>query len=98
MWGLLIALVIGLAYGWMTPGRQDKSRLFWKGLLWGIILSLVVVVVGWFADLNPIGLGDASFFGMVLSFVLLTISFLVGVWIGDAVEGRRARAGGMRRV
>ena len=96
MWGLLIALVIGLAYGYMSPGRQDKSRLFWKGLLWGVVIALVLAVIGWFMDLSPLGLGDASFFGLVLSFVILTVAFLVGVWIGDLVEGRRHT--GLRRV
>lgn len=96
MWGLLIALVIGLAYGYMAPGRQDKSRLFWKGLLFGIITALVLAVIGWFSDINPLGLGDSSFFGIVLSFVILTVAFLVGIWVGDMFEHRRHT--GLRRV
>lgn len=98
MWGLLIALVVGIAYGYMSPGKQDKSFIFKRGLLWGLIIALVVALLGFFFHANPLGLGDTSFVGLFLSFVVLTIVFVVGVWIGDMVEGRGRTTRGMRRV
>lgn len=89
MWGLLIALLIGLAYGYMSPGKQDKSQIFKKGLLWGLVIALVVALVGFFFDVNPLGLGDSGFFGLFLSFVILTITFIIGVWIGDMFDRKR---------
>lgn len=98
MWGLLIALLIGIAFGYMSPGRQDKSRLFMKGLLWGVVIALVVAALGFFFGMNPLGLGDNGFFGLLISFVVLTVVFLIGVWVGDMIEGRKGHSGGLRRV
>src|SRR5688572_2283996 len=44
MWGILIPLLIGVAVGYLSPGHQDKSRLFMRGLLWGVLIAAVCVV------------------------------------------------------
>ena len=85
MWGLLIFLV-GLLYGWMTPGRQDKGRLLWNGFLMGIVVALVVALLGAALDSAPLPLGF-GIVGMVLIILILTIVFVVGAWLGDLVEG-----------
>lgn len=99
MWGLLVFL-IGIAYGWMSPGKQDKSTLFKKGLLWGLIIAIVVSLLGFFFNANPLGLADNGFLGILISAIVLTLAFIVGVWIGDMIEGRRhaGHGGGLRRV
>ena len=98
MWGFLIAIVVGIAYGYMSPGKQDKSFIFKRGLLWGLLISVVVALLGYFFHANPLGLADTSFFGLFLSFVVLTLVFILGVWVGDMIEGRKGRTTGMRRV
>ncbi len=95
-WGLVIFLV-GVAYGWLSPGRQDKSRLFWTGLVWGLIIAVVVALLGFFFNVNPLGLADVGFLSLLVAFVVLTLVFILGVWVGDLIEGRRATRG-MRRV
>ncbi len=98
MWGLIV-FVIGIAYGYMSPGRQDKGALFKKGLLWGLVVAVVVALLGFFFNSNPLGLGDAGFFSILISAIVLTLAFIVGVWIGDMIEGRRHHnTGGLRRV
>ena len=100
MWGLIV-FVIGIAYGYMSPGRQDKSTLFKKGLLWGLIIAVVVALLGFFFNANPLGFGDMGFFGILISAIILTLVFIVGVWLGDMIEGRRhnrTTGGGLRRV
>lgn len=97
MWGLIV-FVIGIAYGWMSPGKQDKSTLFKRGLLYGLVIAIVVALLGFFLDSNPLGLGDTGFFGILLSAIVLTLAFVVGVWIGDMIEGRRHTGPGLRRV
>lgn len=98
MWGFLVFL-IGLAYGWMSPGRQDKSQLFMRGLLIGVVIAIVLAVLGFFFGSNPVtGTGDVSFFGIVWTTIVLSLAFIVGVWLGDMIEGRRSRVGGVRRV
>ena len=98
MWGFLVFL-IGLAYGWMSPGRQDKSRLFMRGLLWGVVIAVVLALIGFFFGSNPVtGAANVGFFDVVWTAIVLSLAFILGVWIGDMIEGRRARTGGVRRV
>lgn len=97
-WGLVIFLV-GIAYGYMVKGKTDKSEVFKKGLLWGVVVAIVVALLGFLFNVNPLGLGDAGFLGIVLSFVVLTLLFILGVWIGDWIESRREPSGtAMRRT
>ena len=99
-WGLVVFLV-GIAYGWMMAGKQDKSDIFKRGLLWGLVAAIVVAILGYFFNVNPLGLGDTGFLSLFLSFVVLTVVFIIGVWIGDLIPGGRRAGGprtGMRRV
>lgn len=90
-WGLL-ALLVGVLYGWLTPGRQDKSRLVMMGLVYGLIIGLVLALLGWVIGSNPLFLGAGSgVLGIVVAVIVITLLFVVGVWLGDIVEGRKAR-------
>jgi hypothetical protein len=94
-WGLLV-LALGVLYGYFTPGRQDKARLFRVGILWGLGIAIVLAVVGALAHASPLGI-EMGFVGALLSALILTLLFVLGVWIGDLIEARRP-AGGLRRV
>jgi hypothetical protein len=85
MWGLLI-FAVGLLYGWMTPGRQDKGRLLWNGFLMGIVVALVIALLGAALGTQPLPLG-AGIVGIVLTILILTVVFVAGAWLGDLVEG-----------
>jgi VIT1/CCC1 family predicted Fe2+/Mn2+ transporter len=89
MWGLL-SVVLGVAYGWLTPGRADKSRLFVNGLWIGLIVAILAAVLGGLLRLDPLFFGVGAF-GLFMSVVLMTLLFIVGVWIGDLIEGGRSR-------
>lgn len=89
MWGLLIFLV-GLLYGWMTPGRHDKGRLLWNGFLLGIVFALVLALLGAALGTSPLGLG-AGIAGVVLTILVLTVVFVLGAWLGDVLEGSMRR-------
>lgn len=88
MWGIL-AFLIGLAYGWMSPGKQDKTRLLRNGVLIGIGLALVFALIGWTTGAYPLGFGGAL--GIIVGVLVVTLLFILGVWIGDLIEGRRER-------
>jgi hypothetical protein len=92
MWGLLI-FVIGIAYGFFSHGRQDKGQLFKTGLLIGLVLAIVFGLLG---GLTGLGL-PGGFLGIFISALILTILFVVGVWIGDLIEGPSRRATNGRR-
>lgn len=85
MWGLL-AFVIGLLYGWLSPGRQNKGQMLKTGLIIGIVLALVLGLIGYAANSNPVGFGS-GILGIFLSVLIITIVFVLGVWIGDLIEG-----------
>jgi uncharacterized membrane protein len=96
MWGILIALLIGVAVGYFSAGKQDKSRLFWIGALWALIGAIVINAIGWFTGYNPLtGGAGVDGTGLFFSFIVTLVVFLVGVWIGDMVEGRRTRRGAL---
>lgn len=89
-WGLL-AFVAGLLYGWLSPGRQDKGRMMVTGIVYGVIIAAVLGLLGWLLGSNPLFLGaGSSFLGIVVAVVILTVLFVVGVWLGDLAEGRKA--------
>lgn len=90
-WGLIV-FIVGIAYGYMSPGRQDKSTLFKKGLLWGLIIAVVLALIGLIApDFNPLGaaVGAMGFIGVIIAAIVLTIVFILGVWLGDWIEHRK---------
>lgn len=86
MWGLL-ALLVGILYGWLKPGVQDKSQLLVRGLVFALILGVVLALFGYAIDSNPIYFGS-GFVGLVLGVVIITLLFILGVWLGDLIEGK----------
>jgi uncharacterized membrane protein len=90
MWGVL-ALLTGFLYGWLKPGAQDKSQILVRGLVFGLIVGLVLAVLGYALNSNPVYVGS-GFLGIVLGVVIITLLFVLGVWVGDLVEGRPKRS------
>jgi hypothetical protein len=87
MWGIL-ALLIGVGYGWYKPGRQDKLAILKTGFLAGLVLAVLFALVGTFAGSNPLGFAPADPVGLLLAVVVVTLLFVVGVSIGDWIEAR----------
>lgn len=85
-WGLVI-FVIGILYGALKRGRQDKSDLFKQGLIIGIVLALVLVVIGALTGAPALGFGGAV--GIIIAAVVLSLLFILGVWIGDLLTGAK---------
>lgn len=85
-WGL-IAFLVGLAYGWIAAGKQDKSELLKRGLLIGVVVAIVLAVAGWLTDAPALGVGGT--FAVIWTAFVLALLFILGVWIGDLLEGRK---------
>jgi hypothetical protein len=85
-WGLL-AIVIGFLYGALKKGRQDKGRLLREGLMIGLVVGIVLAVIGLVAGV-PL-LGVSGFIGAIIAAVVITLLFILGVWLGDLVTGAR---------
>ncbi|HLE47704.1 MAG TPA: hypothetical protein VI818_05350 [Candidatus Thermoplasmatota archaeon] len=94
-WGL-VTFFVGAIYGWLSPGRQSKTRLFVNGLLIGFIIALVLGLLGYMAEAPPIGLAGMA--GVVVSVLILTLLFILGAWLGDIIEGATNRGRTQRRT
>jgi VIT1/CCC1 family predicted Fe2+/Mn2+ transporter len=90
MWGLL-AFVIGILYGWLKPGHQDKSQLMVRGLVIGLVVGLVLALLGVAVGSNPVYFGS-GILGVVLGIVIIALLFVLGVWLGDLIEGKPRRS------
>jgi hypothetical protein len=84
-WGL-VSLLVGIVYGYVTPGRQDKMALLKKGIVIGVVLALVFAIVGFLLNVRALGV-DLGAIGIFVEVVVLTILFVLGAWIGDVLEG-----------
>lgn len=85
-WGLVV-FVVGILYGALKKGRQDKSDLFKQGLIIGLVLALVLVVLGALVGAPALGFGGAV--GIIVGAIVLSLLFVLGVWIGDLVTGAK---------
>lgn len=80
-----LTFVLGLIYGYVSPGREDRGGLIKKGLMIGIVLAIILTVLGTFVGGAIMVLGGLAIFVEV---VILTVLFIIGTWIGDWLEGR----------
>ena len=80
-----LTFVLGIIYGYTSPGRENRGALLRKGLIIGIVLGLILTVLGTFVGGAVMVLGGAAIF---IEVVILTVLFIIGTWIGDWLEGR----------
>ncbi len=84
----ILTFVLGIIYGYVSPGRENRGALFRKGLMIGIVLAIILVVLGLF--MGFVGATIMSLIGVFLfvEIVILTVLFIIGTWIGDWLEGK----------
>lgn len=88
----VLAFIIGLVYGYVKPGKEDRIALLKKGAIYGIILGVVIGLIMFFAGtyFGGVGVGLLGFagglIGIFISVVILVIIFIVGTFIGDLLE------------
>ena len=88
-WGL-VAFLVGIAYGAIKAGKQDKGDLFKQGMVIGLVVGIVLAVIGLLLGV-PI-LGVAGFIAAIWGALVLSLLFILGVWIGDLITGAKNRA------
>jgi amino acid transporter len=82
----ILIIIIGIIYGYMKPGKEDRSTLLKKGVVIGIILGAIMVVLGLIGGRGILLLG--SFVGVVvfIEVIILAVLFIIGTYIGDMLE------------
>ena len=80
----ILAFIVGLVYGYVNPGKEERWELFKKGVVYGIILGIIFGVIAFFV-------GGLLFFavgtiGIFINVVFLVIIFIIGTFVGDVLE------------
>ncbi len=90
----LIVFVVGLIYGVVNPGKEDKLGLLKKAIIIGVAITLIFTVLffvftapAWvFVPFIPILGGIVGIFAGVLIGLYFGIVFVVGAFVGDLIE------------
>ena len=80
-----LIFVLGIIYGYVSPGRENRGALLRKGLIIGIVLAIIFAILGLFVGGAVMVLSGIAVF---IEIVILTVLFIIGTWIGDWLEGR----------
>jgi len=82
----ILIFIIGIIYGYMKPGKEDRSALLKKGLIIGIILGALMVVLGLIGGRGILLLGGLVGAVVFIEVIILAVLFIIGTYIGDMVE------------
>ena len=82
----ILIIIIGIIYGYMKPGKEDRSTLLKKGVIIGIILGAIMVVLGLIGGRWILLLGTLAGIAVFIEVIILAVLFIIGTYIGDMVE------------
>jgi cytochrome c biogenesis protein CcdA len=80
----ILAFIIGLVYGYVKPGKENRWELLKKGALFGVILGIIFGVIGFFV--GGLFLFAVTTIGIIIEVIFLIILFILGTFIGDILE------------
>jgi hypothetical protein len=82
----ILIIIIGIIYGYMKPGKEDRSTLLKKGVVIGIILGAIMVVLGLIGGREILLLGSLVGAVVFIEVIILAVLFITGTYIGDMLE------------
>lgn len=88
-----LALLFGIVYGYITPGRQNKMELFKMAVVFGLVLGVVFALLAMFLSMDALGfgLGALGLVAILITAIVVAVFFVVGAWIGDFLEEKIPR-------
>ncbi len=82
----ILIIIFGIVYGYLKPGKEDRSTLLKKGVVIGIILGSIMVVLGLIGGRWILLLGTLAGAVVFIEVVILAVLFIIGTYIGDMLE------------
>lgn len=82
----ILIMVIGIIYGYMKPGKEDRSALLKKGVVIGIVLAAIMVILGLIVGKGMLLLGGVAGVAVFIEVIILAVLFIAGTYIGDMLE------------
>ena len=82
----ILVIIIGIIYGYMKPGKEDRSALLKKGVVIGIILGAIMVLLGLIGGKGILLLGTLAGAFLFVEVIILAVLFIIGTYIGDMLE------------
>jgi len=82
----ILIIIIGIIYGYIKPGKEDRSTLLKKGVVIGIILGAIMVVLGLIGGRWILLLGTLAGAVVFIEVIILAVLFIIGTYIGDMLE------------
>lgn len=88
----IITIAIGVIYGYLKPGQEDRKALLKKGVLIGIILGLVFTGLGLLVNIKFLLVSTIVGLVIFIEVILLAMLFIAGTFIGDWIEEKSKAA------
>lgn len=82
----ILIIIIGIIYGYMKPGKEDRSALLKKGVVIGIILGAITVALGLLGGGGFLLFGSVVGVAIFIEVIILAVLFVIGTYIGDMLE------------
>ncbi|CAG1007097.1 MAG: hypothetical protein MPEBLZ_00873 [Candidatus Methanoperedens nitroreducens] len=82
----ILIIIIGIIYGYMKPGKEDRSALLKRGVVIGIILGAIMVGLGLLWGGAILLLGSLAGVYLFIEVTILAVLFIIGTYIGDMLE------------
>ena len=82
----ILITVIGVVYGYLKPGKEDRKALFKKGLLIGVILAVIFFGLGILAGKEFLLISGIAGMLVFIEVIILAVLFIIGTFIGDWIE------------
>ncbi|HEY6585822.1 MAG TPA: hypothetical protein VIY97_01510 [Candidatus Methanoperedens sp.] len=82
----ILIVIIGIIYGYMKPGKENRSTLLKRGVVIGIILGAIMVVLGLLGGRTMLLLGGLAGAYVFIEVIILAVLFIIGTYIGDMLE------------
>ncbi|MCX9011374.1 MAG: hypothetical protein OIN66_09660 [Candidatus Methanoperedens sp.] len=82
----VITIAAGAVYGYLKPGKEDRTALFKKGVLIGVILGLILAGLGLLVNIKFLLVSSVVGMVVFVEVMILAILFIIGTFIGDWLE------------